>query len=120
LDHIPIDHAYENPLLEFGLDAKTTPRAEPILPTFSDAQTYTGEIIRQPIVMERTGQLESEPEFRSRLRRERQEKLTLVKQMRTDAKKERIVSDIYFGEPHIASVNVKTKDVGFRRSPLRS
>jgi pentatricopeptide repeat-containing protein PET309 len=108
LDHIPIDHAYENPLLEFGLDEKTAPRAEPILPTFSDAERYTGEVIRQPIVVERTGQLESEPEFRSRLRREGQKKLTLVEQMRADAKKERIVSDIYFGEPHIASVNVKT------------
>jgi hypothetical protein len=39
--------------------------------------------------------------------------------MHADAKKERIVSDIYFGEPHIASVNFKTKDLGFRREPVQ-
>jgi hypothetical protein len=39
--------------------------------------------------------------------------------MRADAMKERIVSDIYFGEPHIASVNFKTKDLGFRREPVQ-
>jgi pentatricopeptide repeat-containing protein PET309 len=118
LDHIPIDHAYKNPLLEFALDDKT-PIAESTPPNISDAQMYTGEIFRQPAVMERTGRLEFDSEFRSRVRREGQAKLAVVEQMRADAKKERIVSDIYFGEPHIASINFKTKDHGFRKEPVQ-
>jgi hypothetical protein len=52
------------------------------------------------------------------LRREEQERSAMAEQIRADAKKERLVSDMYFGEPHIESTNFKTNDSGFRGDPV--
>jgi hypothetical protein len=39
--------------------------------------------------------------------------------MPADANVGRVVSDTYFGEPHIESTNFKTKDAAFRREPIQ-
>jgi pentatricopeptide repeat-containing protein PET309 len=115
LDHIPIDHAYEDRLPDAAINVKDATRPGS---TQLNANTHTGEILREPAVMERTGRAESDLAFRNRLRREEQERSVTVEQIRADAKKERLVSDMYFGEPHIESTNFKTRDTGFRRYPV--
>jgi pentatricopeptide repeat-containing protein PET309 len=119
LDHMPIDHAYEDPSPEVPLDVKQTANSESVPPSLWAAQIYTGEILREPAVLERTGRAEFDQEFRKRLRRERQERSALLKQMRADAKKERLVSDIYIGEPHIGSTNFKTGDKESKTEPVQ-
>jgi pentatricopeptide repeat-containing protein PET309 len=118
LDHIPIDHAYEDRLPDAAIDVKDTTSSGSTQSNVWNANTYTEEILREPAVMERTGRAESGPAFHDRLRREEQERSVMVEQMRADAKKERLVSDIYFGEPHIESTNFKTNDTGFRENPV--
>jgi hypothetical protein len=115
LDHIPVDHAYEDRLPDAAINAKDATRPGS---TQANADTHTGEILREPAVMERTGRAESNLAFRNRLRREEQERSAMVEQIRADAKKERLVSDMYFGEPHIESTNFKTNGTGFRRDPV--
>jgi hypothetical protein len=119
LDHIPIDHAYEDRLPDAAINVKDTASSGSTQSNVRNANTNTGEILREPAVMERTGRAESGLAFHNRLRREEQERSAMVEQMRADAKKERLVSDIYFGEPHIESTNFKTNDTGFRRNPVR-
>ena len=119
LDHIPIDHAYEDPLPKVDPDVKDTTSSSFIPLNLCDAQTYAGEILREPAVMERTGRPEFDLEFRNRFRREEQQKSAMIEQMRADAKKGRLVSNVYFGEPHIGSTNFKTKDNTFRREPIQ-
>jgi hypothetical protein len=118
LDHIPIDHAYEDRLPEAAINVKDTTRSGSTQSNVWNANTHTGEILREPAVVERTGRAESSQAFHNRLRREEQERSVMVEQIRADAKKERLVSDIYFGEPHIESTNFKTNDTRFRRDPV--
>jgi len=110
LDHISIDHAYQDRLPDAAINVKDT--------ASSGSDTNAGEILREPAVMERTGRTESDLAFHNRLQREKQERSVMVEQMRADAKAERLISDIYFGEPHIESTNFKTDDTGFRRNPV--
>ena len=105
LDHIPIDHVNEV--------RGTSLRAHDL----QNAESYGGEILRQPAVMERTGQTEFRLAYRDRTRRQEREKLAMIQQIRRDAKRESMVSDIYIGEPNIASTNFKTKDNDYKRIP---
>jgi pentatricopeptide repeat-containing protein PET309 len=119
LDHVPINHAYGDPFPEVPLDAEQTTNSVSVPPSLWDAQAYTGEILHEPALLERTGRTESDQEFRKRLRREAQEKSALLEQMRADAKQERLVSDIYFGEPHIGSTNFKTGENDSKIEPVQ-
>ena len=118
LDHIPIDHSYHDPVQRVRPDITDSANSKYTPPYLQDAQKYAGEILRRPAVMDRTGRSESNLQFRNRLQREGQEKFAVARVMRGDAKKERLVSDAYFGEPQIDSTNFKTEDVMFRKAPL--
>jgi pentatricopeptide repeat-containing protein PET309 len=118
LDHIPIDHANESRLPDATANAEDAASLGSAQPNVWNANKYTGEILRGPAAVDRTGQTESDLAFHNRSRREERERLMTVEQMRADAKKERLVSDIYFGEPHIESTNFNTHDAKYRRDPV--
>jgi pentatricopeptide repeat-containing protein PET309 len=101
LDHIPLgfpNHELNRVLKgKQVLDIKQA-EVEPRVPVRT-AEALSGEIQRNPLVLEAAGRYERDQEYLRRLRAEENEKLRLLEQMRDDAAQSRLMADEKFGEP---------------------
>ena len=109
LDHVPIDYLSEiqKELTETqqGLGSSALFGSDKL----QTAEKYTGEILRSPVVLERANRPEIEESFWQRLQSDRGQKIAVLRAMKEEANRPRMVSDSKLGEPHLAAISPTLK-----------